>query len=170
MSLNHKGEMYDRFSYRDEVFALGPELMGEDWWRPGHTQSLLQHIHGSMQDCMPVLSAFNGMGLYRSDAIRGQRFSAFPTQSMEKYYRTAYKTESHPVHAQVVSGQEHVQKVYDGIGCGRHLFGMEGLFWRHNSGYNQPIVCEWVPFHFGLRDRGWTGLFLVKGWVDQSGH
>lgn len=172
MSLNHKGEMYDRFAYRDEIFALGPELMGDDWWQEGHTSNLLHHIHHTTSEyhTLPVLSAFNGMGLYRADAIRGLRFSAFPNQSMEKFYRQAYKNTSHPVHAQIVSAQSTAEKKYKGIALGRYLFGTEGLFWQNNSGYNQPVVCEWLPFHFDLRDRGWTGFYLVKGWLDQSGH
>lgn len=169
-SKNHRGEMYDRYAYRDEKFPLGPELMGETWWKSEYQNKLLQHIHSNTSPHSQVLSACNGLAMYKSEAIRGKRFSAYPTPQMEKYYRTLYRNEKHPAYELIHKVQEKPTTHQEGVLLGRYVFGTEGMWYHNNSGYNQPVVCEWVPFNFAVHDGTGQGLFLIHGWVDISGH
>ncbi len=169
-SINHKGDMYDTYAYRDETFLLGPEFLGAAWWESTHQTALQNHIRATQGNHRSVFSACNGFGMYRSEAIRGLRFTAYPTAEMEKILRLAWRTESHPAYKALRDSQTNLQTHVNGASMGLYPFGKEGLWYRNNSGYNYPVVCEWVPFHFALRERGYTGLFLITGWRDVSGH
>jgi hypothetical protein len=169
-SRNHKGEMYDTFAYRDEQFACGPELIGEAWWGSEHQNALQRHIQSSDGVSLRVLSACNGLAMYRSEAIRGIRFSAYPTSDMEAYYRKLFRDQKAPSYTVLQNAQKNVKTHDAGCLLGRYLFGTEGMWWRNNSGYNQPVVCEWLSFHFAMIARGNNGLFLIKSWEDLSGH
>jgi glycosyltransferase involved in cell wall biosynthesis len=171
-SKNHRGEMYDRYAYRDEAFPLGPELMGETWWKPEYQNALLKHIHTKSSNSLhsQVLSACNGLAIYKSDAIRGKRFSAYPTLEMEKYYRSLFRNEKHQAYSLIQTYQRKPTTHHEGVLLGKYVFGTEGMWYYNNSGYNQPVVCEWIPFNFAVRDGKEEGLFLIHGWVDMSGH
>jgi hypothetical protein len=169
MSLNHKHDMYDTFAYRSEKNALGPEFMGEKWWSAEHQLQIQQEVREQPYS-VQVLSACNGLAMYKSEAIRGLRFSATPTEAIEKYYRTLYRDAKHPCFKKMQEIQEKPTTHYEGVCLGRYCFGTEGLWYKNNSGYNQPVLCEWLSFHFAMRERGFKGLFIIKGWVDISGH
>ena len=169
MSLNHRGQMYDTYAFRSEKNALGPELLGEKWIKECQ-QRIFDEVNNHPQPTLQVLSACNGLAMYRSEAIRGLRFSALPTTAVEKYYRQVYRDSKHPCHAELLECQKNVKTHEEGVCLGRYCFGTEGMWYRINSGYNQPVVCEWISFHFAMRDRGYKGLFIIKPWLDRSGH
>jgi len=169
-SRNHLGNMYDTFAYRDDKFTLGPEIMGQEWWEEAHQKSIIKHVNESPGTHLKVLSACNGLAMYRSEVIRGLRFTAYPNTAMEAYYRTALRDLRVECHKELVKIQDKPITHDRGVCLGRYLFGTEGIWYKNNSGYNQPVVCEWVPFHFEIVQKGYTGLFLIKGWEDVSGH
>ncbi len=169
-SVNHRGEMYDTYAYRSEKNALGPEIMGEAWWSQENQNKIRREVADNPLPTLQVVSACNGLAMYKSEAIRGLRFSAMPTEFIEKYYRVIWRDQKHSCSKMLQDLQENVKTHHDGVCLGRYCFGTEGMWYKNNSGYNQPIVCEWLSFHLGIRERGYKGLFIVKPWMDISGH
>jgi len=170
MSLNHKGQMYDTFAYRSEKNALGPEIMGEEWWGKENQDKIHQEVNECSGPSLQVLSACNGLAMYKSECIRGLRFSALPTEQVEKYHRQIFRDSKHPCHKKLLELQDKPKTHHEGVCIGRYCFGTEGMWYKNNSGYNQPVVCEWLSFHYAMRDRGFKGLFIIKPWMDISGH
>jgi hypothetical protein len=169
-SVNHKGEMYDTFAYRSEANALGPEIMGEEWWSSENQRKILLEVAESPQPTLNVVSACNGLAMYKSEAVRGLRFSALPTPLIEKYYKQIWHNQKAPCHKKLCQLQDKPTTHYQGVCLGRYCFSTEGMWYKNNSGYNQPVVCEWLSFHLGIRERGYMGLFIIKPWMDISGH
>jgi glycosyltransferase involved in cell wall biosynthesis len=169
-SVNHKGEMYDTFAYRSEKHALGPEIMGEEWWSAENQRSIRSEVAECDQPSFKVISACNGLAMYKSEAIRGLRFSALPTPLLEKYYKQIWRNEKAACNKKLCTLQIKPKTHTEGVCLGRYCFGTEGMWYKNNSGYNQPVVCEWISFHLGIKERGYEGLFIIKPWIDKSGH
>lgn len=145
---------YDLYAYRDSNILFGPELLPEFW-----SKKYLNYIRFSMKNninlhyrnvfpYIPVTSGFNGLCIFRRDAIWGVRYSAIPTIEMNSEYEKI---------SQVLPKQNVV------IGNGVYLFATNkklGLFYLNNSGYNFPIVCEHVPFFARLRARNCGRIYM----------
>jgi hypothetical protein len=175
--LNPMGYMYDFYAYRDAQFPFGPEIMREVFWS-GHHQCYVQNamhnktmLHNRQLRQNPVLlpyipigSGFNGMCIFRWDAIQGVRYSAVPTPEMNAEYE-AMKC----IPAMSKNAKTHV----DGASVGMYLFPKneedKGIFYFHNSGYNFPVVCEHVPFFAGMRAHNRRRIYLctdlVWNWI-----
>ena len=169
-SVNHKGMMYDTFAYRSEKHALGPEVMGEEWWSADYQRAIISEIAECGQPSFKVISACNGLAMYKSEAVRGLRFSALPTPFLEKFYKQIWHNEKALCNKKLNELQNKPKTHDQGVCLGRYCFGTEGMWYKNNSGYNQPVVCEWISFHLGIRERGYNGLFVIKPWIDRSGH
>jgi hypothetical protein len=175
--LNPMGYMYDFYAYRDAQFPFGPEIMREGFWS-GHHQCYVQNamhnktmLHNRQLRQNPVLlpyipigSGFNGMCIFRWDAIQGVRYSAVPTPEMNAEYE-AMKC--------IPSLSKNAKTHVDGASVGMYLFPKneedKGIFYFHNSGYNFPVVCEHVPFFAGMRAHNRRRIYLctdlVWNWI-----
>ena len=134
---------YDMYALRTHDRPCGPEILGETFWKTLPRQMIRART--------PVYSAFGGLGLYRAAAVRGARYSAFPTPELNAlYHRVASPMPPHDTH-------------YNGALLGTYLFEAKedgGFFYYNNSGYAAPIVCEHSTFHADMAARG-TGRFYI---------
>ena len=177
--LNPMGYMYDTYAYRDAQFPFGPEIMRDAFWS-GHHQFYVQTaVHNKtllfrrqmkynpeLRPYIPISSGFNGMCIFRREAIRGIRYSAVPTSEMNAGYKLL-----NCIPPLAKNGKTHV----DGASTGIYLFPNnddaddKGIFYFHNSGYNFPVVCEHVPFFAGMRARNRRRIYLctdlVWNWI-----
>ena len=175
--LNPFGYMYDFYAYRDAQFPFGPEIMREAFWS-GHHQCYVQTaMHNKTMFCnrqikqnpamlpyIPVASGFNGLCIFRLDAIKGIRYSAVPTPEMNAEYEAM-----NCIPPLAKNAKTHV----DGASVGMYLFPKDennkGIFYFHNSGYNFPVVCEHVPFFAGMRANNHRRIYLctdlVWNWI-----
>lgn len=160
--INTAGKMYDIYTYRDEQFPFGPEIIGEEFFSSRFEKSLYHHTDRLKRvDFHPVYSAFNGAALYRREFLQNCRYSAFPNQDLDKLYRKiAVKMGKGPSYW--FPGQTHINGALQGV----YLFGTEGFFYRNNAGYNFPIIIEHAALHASLLQKG--KLFLRPSWVHQS--
>ena len=172
--LNPFGYMYDFYAYRDAQFPFGPEIMREAFWS-GHHQCYVQTaMHNKTMFCnrqikqnpamlpyIPVASGFNGLCIFRLDAIKGIRYSAVPTAEMNAEYK-------------LLKYIPHFSNTHlNGASVGMYLFPKDndaddkdkGIFYFHNSGYNFPVVCEHVPFFAGMRARNYRRIYLCTDLV-----
>lgn len=171
--LNPMGYMYDFYAYRDAQFPFGPEIMREAFWSGSHQLHVQAAVHNKTifhvrqlkqnSDLLPYVkvgSGFNGLCIFRRDAIRGVRYSAIPTPEMNAEYE-AMKI----IPPLAKNAKTHV----DGATVGMYLFpkdnGGNAIFYFHNSGYNFPVVCEHVAFFAGMRARNRRRIYLCTDLV-----
>jgi hypothetical protein len=175
--LNPMGHMYDTYAYRDAQFPFGPEIMREAFWS-GHHQFYVQTaVHNKtmfhnrqmkqspgLLPYVPIVSGFNGLCIFRWEALMGSRYSAVPTPEMNAEYKLL-----NCIPPLAENGKTHL----NGASVGMYLFPKDekdkGIFYFHNSGYNFPVVCEHVPFFAGMRAHNRRRIYLctdlVWNWI-----
>ena len=166
--LNPMGYMYDFYAYRDAQFPFGPEIMREAFWSRQHQYHVQTAVHNktvfqshqikhnpALLPYIPVASGFNGLCIFRREALKGARYSAIPTAEMNAEYE-AMKC----IPPLAKNAKTHV----DGASVGMYLFPKDennkGIFYFHNSGYNFPVVCEHVPFFASMRANNHRRIYL----------
>ena len=156
---------YDAYAYRDTKHPFGAELLGEEIFDFKY-KSVIVQIPFDAQP-IPVLSAFGGLGIYKSSCIRGLRYSAIPTQDLHTLNQRIMK--ENPDHLYVKKVKEKPTTHIQGASQGIYLFDKE-LFYRNCSGYNFPVICEHVPFHASMIARGYDKLFVLPPLIYVSDH
>ena len=156
---------YDAYAYRDTQHPFGAELLGEEIFDFKY-KSVIKQIPFDAQP-IPVLSAFGGLGIYKSICIRGLRYSATPTQDLHTLNLRIMK--ENPDHLYVKKVKEKPTTHIQGASQGIYLFDKE-LFYRNCSGYNFPVICEHVPFHASMIARGYDKLFVLPPLIYVSDH
>ena len=156
---------YDAYAYRDTQHPFGAELLGEEIFDFKY-KSVIKQIPFDSQP-IPVLSAFGGLGIYKSICIRGLRYSATPTQDLHTLNLRIMK--ENPDHLYVKKVKEKPTTHIQGVSQGIYLFDKE-LFYRNCSGYNFPVICEHVPFHAAMIARGYDKLFVLPPLIYVSDH
>ena len=181
--LNSAGHIYDTYAYRDAQFLFGPEIMRDVFWSGHHQYYMQTAVHNqtlffnrqikqnpARLPYIPITSGFNGLCIFRWDAIMGSdapplRYSAVPTAELNAEYEALY------------SIPPFSNTMVNGASVGIHLFPKDdkdsrkdnGIFYFHNSGYNFPVVCEHVPFFAGMRARNRRRIYLctdlVWNWI-----
>ena len=127
---------YDAYAYRDTQHPFGAELLGEEIFDFKY-KSVIKQIPFDAQP-IPVLSAFGGLGIYKSICIRGLRYSATPTQDLHTLNLRIMK--ENPDHLYVKKVKEKPTTHIQGVSQGIYFFDKE-LFYRNCSGYNFPVIC-----------------------------
>jgi hypothetical protein len=119
---------------------------------------------------VPILSGFNGLCIFRREALMGLRYSAVPTAEMNAEYEALY------------SIPPFSNTIVNGASVGIHLFPNDkgndndtpkddnkGIFYFHNSGYNFPVVCEHTTLFAAMRARNRRRIYLctdlVWNWI-----
>ena len=156
---------YDAYAYRDTQHPFGAELLGEEIFDFKY-KSVIKQIPFDSQP-ISVLSAFGGLGIYKSICIRGLRYSATPTQDLHTLNLRIMK--ENPDHIYVKKVKEKPTTHIQGASQGIYLFDKE-LFYRNCSGYNFPVICEHVPFHASMIARGYDKLFVLPPLIYVSDH
>ena len=179
--LNPFGYMYDFYAYRDAQFPFGPEIMREAFWSGQHQRYVqtavhnktLFHIRQMRQNparlpYIPIASGFNGLCIFRREALMGLRYSAVPTPEMNAEYQAM-----NCIPPLAKNANTHL----NGGSVGIYLFPKtknndtndKGIFYFHNSGYNFPVVCEHVPFFAAMRANNHRRIYLctdlVWNWI-----
>jgi len=162
--VNSVGKMYDLHPYRDSKFPFGPEILGDDFFSIPNQKRFFQHTSNLKQyDFYPVFSAFNGVAIYRRDLLVDCSYSAAPTKDLDDFYRfQADRLGKTP--ADWFPGKTHIDSTLQGV----YLFGVDGFFYRNNSGYNFPVTIAHSTLHATLQNKG--NLYLRPSWVHQSHH
>jgi hypothetical protein len=180
--LNPMGYMYDTYAYRDAQFPFGPEIMREAFWSGHHQYYVQTAVHNktllftrqmkhnpALLPYIPVASGFNGLCIFRRNALMDIRYSAVPTPEMNAEYQAM-----NCIPPLAKNANTHL----NGASAGIYLFPNDkdktnekdkGIFYFHNSGYNFPVVCEHVPFFAGMRARNRRRIYmctdLVWNWM-----
>jgi len=145
-------EYYDYYALRSEHSAFnlfGPELVGEHFWKTMNIFRLRLD-----NDCLlSVYSAFNGIGVYDKEAFIKFKFDAMLTPTVKDVYKKLAL--QHPVLYE--QNKERIQSECSKFKGGELDTGNNDLFyWKNNSGYDKPVICEHVALNFALINDGYT--------------
>lgn len=180
--LNSSGQIYDTYAYRDAQFPFGPEIMRDAFWSGHHQYYMRTAVHNNTLffnrqlrenparlPYVPILSGFNGLCIFRREALMELRYSAVPTAEMNAEYEALY------------SIPPFSNTIVNGASVGIHLFpkddkdshkddnnhssNSKGIFYFHNSGHNFPVVCEHVPLFAAMRARNHRRIYLCTDLV-----
>jgi hypothetical protein len=140
---------YDYYALRSahsDYNLFGPELMGEYFWQTMTAQPLRLEPSPTAP-LLPVYSAFNGIGVYAMEVFISHFYDALPTTAVKNVYRKIAES-----HAGAYA------KFYTTLqaGCDKFPGGErdELFYWKNNSGYDKPVICEHVVFNFSLIEEG----------------
>jgi hypothetical protein len=171
--LGKRGNYYDIFACRTLEFCLDYDVLGEEMGERYHRKkSLTQSDALTMQSSNSVWSAFGGLAVYRGVAIRGRRYSAFPTRDLDEiYYSVAARDDDQGrlLREAQACAQTHRHGALQGI----YLFNRKevgGIFYFNCYGYNYPVVCEHVPFHASMLCAGYDKMRVDERLVYLADH
>lgn len=166
------GSYWDWYAFRDAVYPIGSEILGNTWWYMPKNFSL-----DRTKDWYPVYSAFGGCGIYKKSSIVGCRYSAIVTEDLEYCVKELIeqgKLSGHPQIQRYLDLLENTSsficiktpssdlpRIEDpSIGIITHT-GSDPLIWRMSSFvYQYPSTCEHVPFHASMIRRGHGKIFI----------
>jgi hypothetical protein len=165
---------YDLFAFRDEEFPIGSELIGTDYW--GYTSRLCIKLQDHWKK---VYSAFGGLGIYKRESLKGSRYSGVVTQDLEnqvaRWLECARsskqgalleeyeaKLKSKPLVE--LSTDQFVTREWFASEFGLKMnnsYGLGQVVWFScNKDRSLPIVCEHLPLHASMAERGHNRLFI----------
>jgi hypothetical protein len=191
---DQKGAIYDTYSYRDHNYPYGPEILGNDF---GYFDILKQLEFQNKKGLVPVLSAFNGLCIFKKSSIKNIRYSAHPSNELNNLYKNFLCNDNvfQKNKTDVLKFEEYMNSncnikllkslndIYDSIDrnkikivthnegtlLGSYLFEKEdGIFYKNCSGYNYPIVCEHVTFFLEMREKGFDKIYLDTNFIWSS--
>ena len=117
---------------------LGPEIVGERFWHYISRDEIF------LTQRQLVFSAFNGIGIYHKNVFKNHRYNYIVDEFVEKYYLALLKE------------NKNLLRYFDFISsdCPKFPGGKKNeenkIFWKNNSGYDKPVVCEHVALHASL--------------------
>lgn len=164
--ISKRNNYYDISAYYDMYYPFGLEMIDEKRVFSEKYKSLIQQIPINAPR-IPVLSAFGGIGIYRASCIRGLRYTGSITKDVHSVF-TKF-TEQYPDHPWVKQVLSKPTTHLDGALLGIYLYDKK-LFYKNNSGYNYPVICEHVPFHSSMICKGYSRLFVEPSLLYYSDH
>jgi hypothetical protein len=130
---------YDYFALRRHKHTLfGPEVIGEAFWSAIEKDRII-----CKDDMVSVYSAFNGIGVFHTSAFSKSRYSAIMSAPVMETYEYLMKRHNDVYLEYAKNITQPCSKFPGGIIS-------NGVCYKNNSGYDQPIICEHVPFNFQL--------------------
>lgn len=163
---------WDWYAFRDAVYPIGSELLGNTWWYMPKTFSL-----NTSSDWYPVYSAFGGCGIYKKSSIQGCRYSATVTEDLEYCAKEIIEQGKQIGHPQIMLYLDMLNQITSILEISSPKPGLplildpsvgiilhsesDPLVWRMSSFvYQYPSTCEHVPFHASMIRRGHGKIFI----------
>lgn len=143
-----RGMYYDLYAFRGESQLFGPEILGEYFW--GHMPSLRIY---QPSELIPVISAFGGLGIYKKAIFKTISYDCIVNEEVKKFYRMFL--EKHPLRGEMIK----IASSEDAKFSGGQKDEVVDIFWKNNSGYDKPVICEHVCFNLAAINAGYR-LFI----------
>lgn len=172
---NNEKKYWDWYAFRDYYEPLGSELLGNWWWYNPKNFNLKNY-----EPWYPVISAFGGCGIYKKDSIKGCRYSGIVNDELcinvkkiienneSNFFVQRYFDEIKKIkNLRLINSYDKVFQNFtdpnDGIIINNFS---HDIVWRMSSFvYSFPSVCEHVPFHAAMINRGKNKLFIVPNFI-----
>ena len=151
--IDTKGRIYDLHAYRDERYPFGPEIIGPEFWTDHHRNLACETILFK-KEMRSVLSAYNGMCILRKEAIKGLKFSVFPSTTLDIMYRTKCDRFIIPTNYQ-----------YNDAPIGMFYFSNNSVFYYFTSSVNVPLVNPFTNFFLEMRRNGHEKIMINPNFI-----
>jgi len=138
------GSYYDLYALRTDNIPYGPEIIGEYFWN-----NMQQMTISDKSTLIPVYSAFGGMGIYKKEIFKKHRFDCIVNEDLELFYDKYLKEHSLDKNIEMII-KNHDNDFPIGYKSLKSI-----IFWKANSGYNYPVVCEHVCLNLALINDGY---------------
>jgi len=138
------GVYYDLYALRTDEKPFGPELTGEYFWKT--MGQITMTYKGKL---IPVYSAFGGIGIYKKELFKKHRFDCMVNDQIELFYDKFLRENS--LRKDIKKIIETPDKKFPS----GYKSAKSCIFWKANSGYNAPVVCEHVCFNLALINDGY---------------
>ena len=134
---------YDWYALRKEG-DLDPSFLGETWW---------QNTYNSrFKNLTPVWSAFNGIGIFRKEVFKNNKYDFKVNQDIKDLFRKTINNENYNKFKDVIEKD-----------CPKFKGGQKdeesSIYWKNNSGYKGMVVCEHICLNAALINKGYK-LFI----------
>ena len=166
------GAFYDWYALRDKKYPLGPDALGDYWWKMKKTLAF-----ESTEDWYPVMSAFGGCGIYKRESMKGCRYDSVVTEDYSRIVNYVINSEEYmdnPTVKKYHQLNEEISEIvsfdpdqpqpvnYNDESLG---FVIENdplsTIWRMNLRvYRYPSICEHVTFHSSMAKNGHGKFFI----------
>ena len=150
------GYYRDRYSFRDQRFPLGPEMIGNIWWWE-LVRSWFKIPEGG--DWLPVYSAFGGLAIYKTQSILPFSYSGVVTEDLRNYYSIIFPTipRKHFHRTVYLSLLDKAEK--------KNARDVPIVFRQNTAkeavkGYIPVTVCEHVTLHAAMATHGYGKFFI----------
>lgn len=140
---------YDYYAYRNKECIFGPEIIGEYFWH-----SIKQFTIDINSNLMPVYSAFGGIGIYKKHLFKLFKYDCLVTDDIKKFYNKILSNETFDENIKQI-----IKSPDTKFPAGYLDQDNTNIFWKANSGYNQPVICEHVTLNLALINNGYK-LFI----------
>jgi hypothetical protein len=144
----NSSEYYDYYALRmsSNHHLLGPEIIGEPFWDAIN----MEKINLDHDQPVQVYSAYNGVGVYPKECFQKARFHCIVNDNVKRVYRKILRENPETPYSQYIRNE-----------CNKFYGGMhdEDVFWKNNSGYDKPVICEHIGLNFQLIENGYE-LFI----------
>ncbi|MBA2729053.1 MAG: hypothetical protein H0U49_12885 [Parachlamydiaceae bacterium] len=169
--IDRGGNYYDWYEFRDQVYPIGAELLGDYYWHLPKSLILSMNDHWH-----PVISAFGGFGIYKKSSMIGCRYSAVVTDDLSQVAGKIIDEgiiSSHPIILDYLDKIKLLPIVSLGLpksgmpiiedyDVGITLPYKRNLVWRMNSGVQHyPSAPEHVNLHASMIIKG-HGKFYIN--------
>uniref|UniRef100_A0A6C0DIJ9 Glycosyltransferase 2-like domain-containing protein n=1 Tax=viral metagenome TaxID=1070528 RepID=A0A6C0DIJ9_9ZZZZ len=143
---NNMGQYYDYYALRNKEHPFGPEIIGDNFWNN------MKHFHFPQNESLiPVYSAFNGIGIYKKELFKKFKYNFLVNNEVKQVYRKIFDSVDSET-KQIIENK-----------CNKFPNGYKdeetNIFWKSNSGYDKPVICEHVSLNFGIYNNGYK-LFI----------
>ena len=141
---------YDYYALRSKHSIsnlLGPEIIGDKFWQIMGKHPIQFNGNTSL---MEVYSSFNGIGVYHKNVFKNYKYNCMVDDNVKKMYQNMLTeiTDLQKIFKKYISND--CIKFPDGV----YDADIEG-YWKNNSGYDKPVVCEHVCLHACLVNDGY---------------
>jgi hypothetical protein len=155
---NRSNHYYDLYALRSSFSPFGPEIIGEHFWNN------LKNISCSdIKENIPVYSAFGGIGIFKKYIFTHNRYDCIVNEDVKTFYRNYLKsTPPNNIMLNIIHNAD--TKFKNG-----YKDNEIDIFWKSNSGYDKPVVCEHVTLNFKLHNEGFR-IFINPRLIYYSSH
>lgn len=146
--LNNNNMYYDLYALRTSFFSFGPEIIGEFFWTNLKSFSLSNYT-----ELIPVYSAFGGIGIYKKNIFKNNKYDCLVNEDVKIFYRNLLNLNSYNTNIlNIINNQDY-----------KFTYGYKdektNIFWKSNSGYDKPVICEHISLNLKLFNEGYK-LFI----------
>ena len=128
----------DAYAFRSKEFPYGPEFLGDYWWNTTVHQIQKRYPKDLI---IPVFSAFGGAAIYKTDAYLSSSYNCYCDDEFLQRHEKIDKSNA---------------SIDQKKNCSSKPIA--------NTNYTEPIICEHVPFHYQMREKGFNKIFIDTSW------